>query len=52
MTRLFALVAATIGMVVVSAAQTPITQRPDPKTVRLRGGRFKPLSYDVMTPAQ
>jgi 4-carboxymuconolactone decarboxylase len=52
MTRLFALVAATIGMVVVSAAQTPITQRPDPRTVRLRGGRFKPLTYDEMTPAQ
>jgi len=52
MTRLLALAAITFTIAGLSA-QAPGTQpRPDPKTVRLRGGRFKPLTYDEMTPAQ
>jgi 4-carboxymuconolactone decarboxylase len=38
--------------VVGAAAQAPNTQRPDPRSLRLRGDRFKPLAYDEMTPAQ
>ena len=52
MTRLLALAAATLAIAGLSAAQAPNSQRPDPKTVRLRGDRFKPLTYDEMTPAQ
>ena len=34
-------------------AQAPATQpRPDPKSIVFRGDRFKPLTYDEMTPAQ
>jgi 4-carboxymuconolactone decarboxylase len=51
MTRLLSLAAATLAIAGLSA-QAPNTQRPDPKTVRLRGDRFKPLTYDAMTPAQ
>src|SRR5262245_9086307 len=51
MTRLLSLAAATLAIASLSA-QAPNTQRPDPKTVRLRGDRFKPLTYDEMTPAQ
>jgi hypothetical protein len=32
-------------------AQAPV-QRPDPRSIKLRGNRFKPLTYDEMTPAQ
>jgi 4-carboxymuconolactone decarboxylase len=35
-----------------AAAQAPQTERPDPRNLRLVGDRFKPLSYDEMTPAQ
>jgi 4-carboxymuconolactone decarboxylase len=52
MTRLLTLAAAALAIVSVSAAQAPNTQRPDPRSVRLRGDRFKPLTYDEMTPAQ
>lgn len=52
MTRLLALAAATLAVAGLSATQVPTAQRPDPRTVRLRGGRFKPLTYDEMTPAQ
>jgi 4-carboxymuconolactone decarboxylase len=52
MTRLLTLAAATLAIVSLSAAQAPNTQRPDPRSVRLRGDRFKPLTYDEMTPAQ
>jgi 4-carboxymuconolactone decarboxylase len=51
MTRLLTLGAAALAVAGV-AAQAPNTQRPDPRTVRLRGDRFKPLTYDEMTPAQ
>ncbi len=53
MTRLLTLATAAIAITSLSAAQAPNRQpRPDPKTVRLRGDRFKPLTYDEMTPAQ
>jgi 4-carboxymuconolactone decarboxylase len=51
MTRLFTLCAA-FAIIGVAAAQAPNTQRPDPRSVRLRGDRFKPLTYEEMTPAQ
>ena len=50
MTRLLTLLAAAVA--IVGAAQAPDTQRRDPRNVRLRGDRFKPLTYDEMTPAQ
>lgn len=40
---------AFVGSVV---AQAPPAQRPDPRSIQLRGNRFKPLTYDEMTPAQ
>jgi hypothetical protein len=41
-----------VALVSVTAAQAPSQGRPDPRSVRLRGDRFKPLTYDEMTPAQ
>ena len=41
-----------LSFVGVASAQAPKTERPDPRTVRLQGDRFKTLSYDEMTPAQ
>lgn len=52
MTRVFALAAITLTIAGLSAQAPGNQQRPDPKTVRLRGNRFKPLTYDEMTPAQ
>ena len=52
MTRLLIACAAVLALVGVTAAQAPTTQRPDPRSIRLRGDRFKPLTYDEMTPAQ
>jgi len=52
MTRLLILCAGTLALVAAVAAQAPNTQRPDPRSLRLRGDRFKPLAYDEMTPAQ
>ena len=52
MTRLLIACAAVLAIVGVTAAQAPTTQRPDPRSIRLRGDRFKPLTYDEMTPAQ
>src|SRR5262245_57541652 len=43
---------AIVTLGAVALAQTPSTQRRDPKNVKLRGGRFQPLTYDQMTPAQ
>jgi 4-carboxymuconolactone decarboxylase len=44
---------AAAGAVVVARAQAPAAQpKPDPRSITLRGNRFKPLSYDEMTPAQ
>lgn len=36
----------------VAASQAPNPSRVDPRNVRLRGDRFKPLTWDEMTPAQ
>lgn len=52
MMRLFLRAFALLAMVGVAAAQTPAPQRPDPRALKLRGDRFKPLTYDEMTPAQ
>ena len=52
MIRLLVVCAAALALVGIAAAQAPNTQRPDPRNLRLRGDRFKPLSYDEMTPAQ
>jgi 4-carboxymuconolactone decarboxylase len=53
MTRLLILGAGALALVgAAAAAQAPATQRPDPRSLRLRGDRFKPLAYDEMTPAQ
>jgi len=52
MTRLLALAAITLTMTGLSAQAPGNQQRPDPKTVRLRGDRFKPLTYDQLTPEQ
>ena len=51
MIRLLAASAAVIALVGTVVAQAP-AQRPDPRTIQLRGNRFKPLKYDEMTPAQ
>jgi len=52
MNRLLMLGAGLLAIVGVAAAQAPNPPRPDPRSLRLRGGRFKPLAYDEMTPAQ
>ena len=53
MPRLMMLCSALVVLGGVGSAQAPATQpRPDPKTIQLRGDRFKPLTYDEMTPAQ
>ena len=41
-----------ISALCVASAQTPSKQAPDPRTVVLAGDRFKPLTYDEMTPEQ
>jgi 4-carboxymuconolactone decarboxylase len=51
MTRLLPM-SLVVLTVVGLGAQTPTRQRPDPRSLRLRGDRFKPLAYDEMTPAQ
>ena len=52
MTRLITLWAVALALVSVTAAQTPNTPRPDPRTIRLRGDRFRPLTWDEMTQPQ
>jgi 4-carboxymuconolactone decarboxylase len=51
MIRLLSACAVTLALVATVVAQAP-AQRPDPRTIQLRGNRFKPLKYDDMTPAQ
>jgi len=42
-----------VFLVSVASAQAPTAQpKPDPKTIQFRGDRFKPLTWDEMTPAQ
>jgi len=52
MTRLLVVCACAFAVVVTVVAQAPPAQRPDPRRIELRGNRFKPLTYDEMTPAQ
>jgi 4-carboxymuconolactone decarboxylase len=56
MTRLLTVCAiglSVAGVVIVAAGQAPATQsKPDPRSITLRGDRFKPLTYDEMTAAQ
>lgn len=39
-----------LAMAALTSAQAPA--KPDPKTLKFRGDRFKPLTWDEMTPAQ
>jgi 4-carboxymuconolactone decarboxylase len=44
---------AVLAIVGVTSAQAPpATAKPDPKNLKFRGDRFKPLTWDEMTPAQ
>jgi 4-carboxymuconolactone decarboxylase len=52
MIRILLSCAAALVAVGIAAAQAPNAGRPDPRSLRLRGDRFKPLTYDKMTPAQ
>jgi 4-carboxymuconolactone decarboxylase len=51
MTRFVTVLIAAAAVAGMAVAQTP-TARTDPRNIRLRGGRFRPLTYDEMTPAQ
>jgi 4-carboxymuconolactone decarboxylase len=51
MTRLLIASAVSLAIIGVAGAQSPATRR-DPRTLQLRGDRFKPLAYDEMNPAQ
>lgn len=51
MSRLITLWTVALAIISVSASQTN-TPRPDPRNIRLRGDRFKPLTWDEMTPPQ
>ena len=51
MIRMLVACACAFALVGTAVAQAP-AQRPDPRTIQLRGNRFKPLKYDEMTPAQ
>jgi 4-carboxymuconolactone decarboxylase len=52
MTRLLFFFASALTAIGIAAAQAPKPGSPDPRNLRLRGDRFKPLTYDEMTPAQ
>ena len=44
---------AILALVGVTSAQAPPAQsKPDPKNIKFRGDRFKPLTWEEMTPAQ
>jgi 4-carboxymuconolactone decarboxylase len=51
MIRMLVACACAFALVGTAVAQAP-AQRPDPRSIKLRGNRFKPLTYDEMTPAQ
>jgi len=51
MIRMLVACACAFALVGTVVAQAP-AQRPDPRSIKLRGNRFKPLTYDEMTPAQ
>jgi len=52
MTRLLICCAVVLAVAGTIAGQAPNPTPKDPRTVKLRGGRFKPLTYDEMTPPQ
>ena len=52
MLRMLVVCACAFAVVGTVVAQAPPAQRQDPRTLQLRGNRFKPLKYDEMTPAQ
>ena len=53
MTRLMILCTVLVALAGVTAAQAPPAQaKPDPKNITFRGDRFRPLTWDEMTPAQ
>ena len=52
MARMLVMCMAVFAFAGLIDAQAPASLRPDPRTVRLRGNRFTPLTYDTMTPAQ
>ena len=53
MIRLLAVCGVAFALAGTAVAQAPpAQQRPDPRSIKLRGNRFKPLTYDEMTPAQ
>jgi 4-carboxymuconolactone decarboxylase len=52
MTRFLIAGVAAFALAGIADAQAPANRRPDPRTIQLRGGRFKPLTYDEMAPAQ
>jgi 4-carboxymuconolactone decarboxylase len=52
MSRLLLACVAAFAAVAMTVAQAPNVERPDPRNLRLRGDRFKALTYDDMTPAQ
>ena len=53
MKRTLLALSVALALVGVTSAQAPPAQaKPDPKNIKFRGDRFKPLTWDEMTPAQ
>jgi 4-carboxymuconolactone decarboxylase len=53
MKRILFALTVVLALVGVTSAQAPPAQaKPDPKNLKFRGDRFKPLTWDEMTPAQ
>jgi 4-carboxymuconolactone decarboxylase len=52
MIRLIVVCGLALAVAGTVVAQAPPVQRPDPRSIHLRGNRFKPLKYDDMTAAQ
>jgi 4-carboxymuconolactone decarboxylase len=53
MKQMFLALTLALALLHPASAQAPTSQtRPDPKTIKFVGDRFKPLTWDEMTPAQ
>src|SRR5262252_4440197 len=52
MTRFVIACVGAFALVGIADAQAPATQSPNPRSIRLRGDRFRPLTYDELSPAQ